>query len=408
MKMRILHATTLLWMLVLAISCQDPLAPNPYPEEQTSSNNGKMTIKASIEQRSSDSKTVINGSNVYWSDGDQIRVYNSDNPEGVVFTRKSGEGTTAVFEGDIISGPGPFYFVYPADAAGRLSGNSVAFNVPSTQTYVPNSFALGSCIAAGYSTELKNVNLKNVGGVLKFSLSGDVTITKINVYTRSSELLCGAASINIPSSSDPTIDFDSEQDASYLRCVTLDCGTGVSISGGKDFYFSLPANAFATSGFYLEMVDSNGNAMLKYSSSGAGANTILRSYIRSMSVLTYAPQYRASFLLPAVEAGGFSEVENGGSGSLCCSYVQGSGQYAYTIGTDTQTFRIQDWSSGFALTLNMPKVMMPGTKANVTVTASGNTGGIVSGPAEMRVLKKMGHRVWLANGSTGYIMFVED
>lgn len=410
MKKHFLQATALLWMVMLAVSCQDPLAPDPISEEQASSNKGKMTIRASIEQRSPESKTVLNGTSVYWSEGDKIRVYNSDNPDGVVFTRKSGgEGNTADFEGDIISGSGPYYIVYPADAAGSLSGNRVAFNVSSTQAYVSNSFALGSSIAAGYSATLENIKLYNVGGVLKFSLTGDATIKKINVYTRGSELLCGAAGIDIPSSGDPTLDFDSGQDASYFRCVTLDCGTGVSISGGKDFYVSLPAGAFAASGFYLEAVDSDGNAMLKYSSSAADANTIGRSHIRSMSTLTYNPQYRASFLLPeTVEAGGFTGVEKDETCNTCCSYVRGVGQYAYTIGTETQTFRIQDWTSGFALVLDMPKAITPGSKANVTVTASGDTGGIASGSAEMRVLKKMGHRVWLANGSTGYIMFVEE
>jgi len=409
MKKRFLQATALLGLLMLAVSCQDPLAPDPVSGEQASSNNGKMTIRASIEQRSPESKTVIQGLNIYWSEGDKIRVYNSDNPDGVVFTRKSGTGNTADFEGDIISGSGPYYIVYPADAAGSLSGSRVAFNVSSSQAYVSNSFALGSSIAAGYSATLEDIKLRNVGGVLKFSLSGDATIKKINVYTRGSERLCGAAGIDIPSSGDPTLVFDSGQDASYLRCVTLDCGAGVSISGGNDFYVSLPAGAFAASGFYLEAVDSQGNAMLKYSSSAADENTINRSHIRSMSTLTYNPQYRAAFLLPeSVEAGGFTGVEKDETCNTCCSYVRGVGQYAYTIGAETQTFRIQDWTSGFALVLAMPRAITPGSKANVTVTASGETGGIASGSAEMRVLKKMGHRVWLANGSTGFIMFVEE
>ena len=416
MKKKCLQSAAFLWMLVLAVSCFDPLSPGEIKEDQTPAE-GKMFIRATLEQRVSETKTVLSGQQVSWTQGDKFKVFNASNPDGVVFTLKEeGSGGTAIFEGDIVSGEGPFYYVYPADAATAFSGSSVSMNLPATQTYVANSFALGSCIAAGTSATLESVTFNHVSGVLLLQLKDENSrrISKINVYTKGTENLCGSASVQF-SGSVPSLSFTSEQTLANPQCVTLDCsqveGGGVELSGtATGFYVSLPDGVFSD-GFYLEAVDIEGNVMVKYST----ANTIEKTHIRRMEAFLYKPQYKEAFLLPStVEAGGFTGVkQTDASLGISYPYVQGEGQYAYSVQSGTRNLRIQDWSRGFAMTLEVAatETLIPGTTTTNAVSVSVN--GSATGSSTMRVLKKVGNRVWLAEDVTtspvkGYIMFVED
>ena len=414
MKKRIIQATALLWMLFVAVSCFDPLTPGEIKEGKTPPE-GKMFIKATLQPRPSDTKTVLDGTNVYWSEGDAFKVFNASNPDGVVFSLQSGSGgTDAVFVGDIVSGDGPFFYVYPAATAGSLAGNSVSVDVPPTQTYVANSFALGSCIAAGTSADLDNVSFKHVSGVLLLQLkdANERKISKINVYTKGAENLCGAARVQFLSDG-PTLNFEDEQTIPHTQCVTLDCsqvaGGGVLLdnsTNGVPFYLALPVGVFS-GGFYLEAVDKEGDVMVKYS----GANPIADKKILRMAPFAFSPQYEDDFMLETVGAAAVTgvRVDDGESVLYCCSYDPGWGQFSYSLSASKRTVRIQNWEEGFALSLEMPLTVTPGTEVAVTVNALGNITGISSGTvSDMRVLKKIGNQVWLANGSTGYIMLLED
>ena len=416
MKKFFVLAAALMSGLLLSVSCQDPLLPED-PDEALSLSSGKtMIIKATIAPRAPESKTVLNAGEtsgtVYWSAGDQIRVYSTSHPEGVVFTLKTGDGTaSASFIGDAIADTdGPFYFVYPADAAGTQTSSGIPLNVPAAQTYVANSFALGSCIAAGYSDALDNITLKPLSGVLMLQLKGNKRISKINVYTKAAENLCGAATLSYLSDT-PVLNFDSEQTVANPQCVTLDCsgetGGGVQLGATTtNFFVALPVGVFAD-GFYLEMVDTEDNVMVKYS----GANEITGTKIRKMAVFEHKPQYEKAFMIESVAGAAVTGVkpEDGDDVFYRCSYDPGWGQFAYSVASGKRTVRIQNWDEGYALSLEMPDSVTPGTEVEVTVTVLGTIAGISSGTvSNMRVLKKEGKRVWLANGSTGYIMLLED
>ena len=98
---------------ILAVSCSGiremyPAMPGSDSILQTDS----ITFSAYIGQ---DSRTQLGESmDVRWSDGDKVRVFTADNPQGTEFNLVDGAGTTrGVFVGPAV-GEGPYYAVYPS------------------------------------------------------------------------------------------------------------------------------------------------------------------------------------------------------------------------------------------------------------------------------------------------------
>ena len=277
-------------------------------------------------------------------------------------------------------------------------------------------------MAVGRASALSSrqtIALQNMDALLLLPVKGGNTVSEIHAYTNGTESLCGAASLSIPAGSAPALTFlhTGRQDGAGQR-LTLDCGRrGVQLSNSyTTFYLSVPAGSFAQ-GLYLEVLDTERNAMPGYRASQTAVD---RNVIRELEPLTYAAQYKAAFLLPEmvpspapVEAGGFTGVLPADESLVaCCPYIRGAGQFAFSVANGSRNLRIQDWSQGFSLSLGIPakEPLVPGkstTKA-VSITPQGNTGGITSGSAPMQVVKKVGNRVWLADGSKGYIMLLED
>ena len=417
MRKSLFPIIAVLGLMFMGAACTvEELAPEQNGDESGLVHNGKtVTISAKLEQP--DTKTAFGESNsVCWSANDQIRIFNASTPEGEVFMLTSGAGSTsAVFSGDALSGDGPFYAVYPASAGVSLTDGSVSVTVPSTQTYAAGSFGNGFNISVSKADKLEDFSFKNVGGVICFSLKGQTNVKSINLYTKGEELLNGSASISF-SGETPSMSWATVQSGDALQMVSLDCGrTGVELDATDEtpFYMVLPAGALSA-GFTIEVIDTEGKAMVK--NVAGNSAQIVRSSIRPMPAFTYAASYEASFLLSTAPAGAFSGIlAESGSFTVGCTYSEESGQYAYknvaTGDSPSRYVRIQDWSAGFALGLTAPYTLSAGTKASVKVESLGATGVSSSDATEMKVLKKVGNRVWLADTTNGYgfiMMMVED
>ena len=417
MRKSIFPIIAILGLMFTGAACTvEELVPGQNGDENGPVLNGRtVTISAKLEQP--DTKTAFGESyTVCWSPDDQIRIYNASTPEGEVFTLASGSGsTTAVFTGNELSGSGPFYAVYPASAGGALTDGAVSITVPATQTYAAGSFGKGFNISVSKADELDEFSFKNVGGVISFSLTGQANVRSINLYTKGEELLNGSASISF-SGETPSMSWATGQSGDALQMVSLDCGsTGAELDATDEtpFYMVLPSGALSA-GFTIEVIDSEGKAMVK--NVAGNSAQIVRSSIRPMPAFEYASQYKASFLLSDASAGAFSGIlAESGTYAVGCTYSEESGQYAYinvsTGESPTRYVRIQDWTAGFALGLTTPYALSAGTKASVEVESLGNTGVSSSAATEMKVLKKVGNRVWLAETTNGYgfiMMLVED
>ena len=353
---------------------------------------------------------------VLWSTGDKVRVFNSANPSGVEFTLSAGAGSTAgTFSapGSGI-GDGPFYAVYPSEAATALNGTAVSISVPSVQTYAEGSFGPKANIAAGKADVLEEIRFRNLLGAVEFTLTGSATVTGVSIRARGTAQLNGAATINGWDDEAPSLSFGTDQTADSFRQISLDCGTGSALTSyGKTFYISVPAGTMGD-GFTFEADDAQGGSMVIYAGVVEG-NKVARSGLLQMPSLAYQANYKKDFLI-ATDPGACINILSEGEMLYQCSYTEGVSQYAYkntTGDSGTRYVRLEDWEEEYMLAVTMPYALAEGMNVDVTVKATGDTGAITSsdGAVTMRVVKKTDDLVWLADAATGngyILMMVED
>ncbi len=412
-------------MSLAAVSCMEPIVVDDpvqpgFVEEKPVPAPDSMTFTVALEQ--GDTKTLLSGTEVLWSEGDKIKLFNSTHPSGQEYTLTAGIGKkTGTFSGPVMDGSGPFYAVYPSSAATALDASgTITLNVPATQTYGSNNdtFAPGANVSAGINTSndpTTGFAFKNLFGVLRFNITGS-TSTKIGsiVVTSkgSTDVLNGAFSLSF-SGGVPTTTPASEQTAASPWKLTLDCcyspGEGIGLSSAETELFLVVPAGTLDAGMTVEVVDLNNKVMVL--NSGAQTGFITRSHIRPMPSFNFAAQYNAAFLQSDVASGAFTGVAATATQESACTYVPSSGQYSFMNTASTRQIRIQDWNAGFALTLSTPYEIKAGTKVNVDVTAYGVSGiSSTSSTTEMRVLKVVGDRAWIVDPNTGngFIMMLVE
>jgi len=402
---------------LMSTACTDQLTPAAIEKENLVPEKEKtMVFQASLEQPEAATKTSLDGLNVVWTEGDKIRIFNHSHQDGVVFTLKAGDGgkTSGSFEGKDI-GDGPYYAIYPASVT---DGTDPAFyETPSVsihgeigpnQSYVANSFGNGANVAVASASDL-NLSFKNLFGTISFTLTGDATITKINVYTRGSDILNGYLHITDIDTDNPVGEVAADPSADHLY-KTLSCGSGVALNDGDGvtFYIMAPVDAFAK-GFFVEFIDDAGTAMIK-SAKESSKNVVKRSGIIQMSAFKYTPQYSASFLSETKDFAAYSAVT--GSGTKLSADQFASQSVAGDPGS--RSVRFQNWTDGYSFSLNI--ILPINHNQAVAVDVENLLGdvplaiGSAEESKEMKVIKKFGNRAWVVDAATsvGYVVRLTD
>lgn len=395
---------------ILAVSCSGiremyPALPGSDSILQTDS----ITFSAYIGQ---DSRTQLGESmDVRWSDGDKVRVFTADNPQGTEFNLVDGAGTTrGVFVGPAV-GEGPYYAVYPSQSAVEMTADALTVNLPSSQSYAAGSFGQGAGISAGMAGRLDGVHFHNLIGALQLTLSGDRTITGIRICSSDGGPLFGPAVINEWDKTVPSLTMEAGQTDDSCRELFLDCGAGVALSdGGTTFHLTVPAGTLG-GGYRIEVYDSEGLAMVKYAKAEPN-NQVDRNEVVQMPSFAFQPVYKTDFLL-SDKIGAYTNAGEKGEMALCCSYVEEQSQFAFlnSTGQNTRYLRLEDWDAGYALGLTMPYTLTPGKNSRVTVKSLGLP-SIPSGEVEkMQVVKISDAKVWMLDPGSGngfILMMVED
>ena len=173
---------------------------NPYDGSVRRSSVSQMVLVAVQETPEGETKTTLSGSQVLWSAGDQIKVFNAATPEGVILTLKAEDAGQAVgeFAGDAILGDGPFYAVYPAGAAGTFSAGAVSITIPQAQTLAAGSFGNGANISMAKADNLSDaLQFKNVLGAVCIQLGSSIDATRIRIQTKGTEPLWGSGTVQM-------------------------------------------------------------------------------------------------------------------------------------------------------------------------------------------------------------------
>lgn len=282
----------ILSIMIIAAGCRIEEFENPE------AGHGISEIYAAVEAVSDDhTKTYLEGTEILWSEGDQIAAfigntslcrYNIDpssaGSRNAVFKKDetyTGSSYSTDIQGNVAWYPFCELYMY-----GKTYFSFSNFDVSATQTYSPSSFGSGAflMVAVTKDSDDHNFYFKNLFGALMIQLKGAGSIRSVSVKGNSDEVLAGYANATASYGRDPEIILAAGNTAIYT--VTLDCGNnGVELKPDEStpFIIALPPVAFEK-GFTITVEDTWGGTK-EYSTSKT--NPIYRSKIRRMPVLEY-------------------------------------------------------------------------------------------------------------------------
>ena len=183
---------------------------------------------------------------------------------------------------------------------------------PAEQTYTPGSFAdLSFPMVAVTASGSRNLSFKNVGGVLKLSLTGDYAVSSITLSGNSGELLSGTSSVTVGKDGIPSVQMDPETSGQE---VTLLCDPAVQLDTetATDFYISIPPTDFEA-GFTVTITNSEGASIIKSTSkrNNVGRSMILVMPGISDSNFSHIKPAKETMIMDEEQISYFSEVEDG-------------------------------------------------------------------------------------------------
>jgi len=395
----ILYLTAALWALP-SVSCRNQGVQEDPLQTDASSKKEFITITATLDPAT---KTSLDGLAVVWEAGDKIAAsyvgyqYIDElniNPEDV-------GKTTARFSG--YANPSDDCIIYPSEI-NKFNDpycfqKSFRVTLPSTQSYRQNSFAKGANVAIGKTDDLsKPVTLVNAGGLLKLTVKGSASISKIELTSNSnSEFLAGDAYISKTFTTDVKPNFVNNGDLSSK--LTLDCGTGVALSqAGTDFYFFLPLGTLSN-GFIVQIFDTQGGSMTLQAAASA-SNKIQRSKILEMPAITYQSGNLPAKFIAKTTLGVYGNCLT--EPVLQTAYLTNKVQAGVTKNNTNQIFSLKNWEDEWIVEFVLPATLASDAVYDIEVKPVIGTGsGFISETLTLKFLLSKDGFGWFVDTSTG-------
>ncbi len=241
-----------------------------------------VTLKASIEQNKGNDRTSLNPTNgaINWTAGDQILVNNGTS--NAIFTLTGGAGSsegTFVYAGEYEFGTNNIA-VYPQTAT--ISGNTVSFTLPETQTAEAGTFGNGANPMIGTFTNPDDLTFTSLCGGLGISLTGDnMAITGIEIVSNNAnDKLNGAFEADCTATHP---ELTAAASNSGTNRVMLSCNATLTATAAQEFYIVLPVGTL-TQGFTMN-VYSGGTEPIFSKSTANGALMVEWNKVKTMSTL---------------------------------------------------------------------------------------------------------------------------
>ncbi len=245
-------------------------------EEQFEGRPDPDNYYAAVETFGTDTRTALGeGHSVVWSSEDRIAIFEG-NGSGQAYQvldayagKSSGEfaeveglvaeGTGASLEGTIAVYPFNEDLSVTSGDNGDYIIEGISF--PSEQKYIAGSFSDEAFpMTAICEQGSKNLSFKNIGGVLKLSLTGSYSVSLITLTGNSGEPLSGSATVTLGPDGIPSVTMSDDASTS----VSLVCDPAVQLDPetATDFYISIPPTDFEA-GFSITVTDSEFHQTIK-------------------------------------------------------------------------------------------------------------------------------------------------
>ena len=281
-----------LWM---AATCTAAFILASCQEESFEGRPDPDNYYASVETFGTDTRTALGeGRSVVWSSEDRIAIFER-NGAGQAYQvlnayvgKSSGEfeeveglvaeGTGAGIEGTIAVYPFNEDLTVTSGDNGDYIIEGISF--PAEQKYIAGSFSDEAFpMTAICEQGSKNLSFKNIGGVLKLSLTGSYSVSQIILTGNSGELLSGPATVTLGPDGIPLVKMSN--DASNYVSLICDPAIQINPETVTDFYISIPRTDFEN-GFSVKVTDNEFHQIIKTTNK---ENITKRSSILAMPIL---------------------------------------------------------------------------------------------------------------------------
>ena len=262
-----------LFALVVTVfaACSTDATQDVAPEIPTSPDE----LYVSFDEEDTRIQLGENGTPV-WTEGDLVSVfYKSDGNDCYKFTGATGDrsGTlmrTSVGEWSRRGDNVVVVYPYNKDYIISLASNTVEASLPAEQTYLKDSYGVGSSLMVA-SGDYKQFALKNVCGWLKLQFTGSGYVSKIVLRGNNGEQVAGNLLICADDAScilaEASADINDDEvggalltESSILTEVTLNCGdVALNPKTPTAFYIALPPQTF-TKGLTITMYGIDGTS----------------------------------------------------------------------------------------------------------------------------------------------------
>ncbi len=255
------------------------------------------TITISFEQ---DTRAQLNDQiQSVWTAEDRVSVFYFDDANCCYrFTGQTGD-RTGTFERETEKVPNSAnnktVVVYPYSEYTSImpSTSTVTTKFPTTQTYLKDSYGVGSSIMLYVGTG-NSFSLRNLCGWLELKFTGSGTVKKIEVRGNNGEQFADRISFNydtfaslVSGTGGDFGDLEIGGSLSFDEAMTLDCGEGVALDAEQkiSFYIALLPTTFEK-GITATVTFDNGSVVEKTAS---GAFSIDRNTITPFSTISVKP-----------------------------------------------------------------------------------------------------------------------
>ena len=218
---------------LMTISCAvEPDQPVKAPQTKLGVSLEDVQSKTHLAPEGTDQEKVRK---VLWSEGDMINVNGSVSQP--LTAQQAGE-TTAEFSFNCAMSE--YNVVYPASVCADReysADGTITIEIPSIQKYSPTSFGNGAAILYGYASEGSSVNLENLCGAVRVTLTGAATVkSAIMVSTDVTEPVAGTFNLN-PRTGELSVIEGGKSVSLEIEAVEVD-------QNGQSFYFTLPRGVY--------------------------------------------------------------------------------------------------------------------------------------------------------------------
>ena len=249
----------------------------------------KMSFTGVVDDNIGTKTALTSDYNVIWTSGDQISVFangnNSQFTASNIRASESGlEGGVATFEG-MATAADVYYGVYPYNESATISETIVSTVLPTDQTAVAGSFAVGSNISVAKAAEEDVLQFRNAGAIVGLTVNGE-GISAIRLQSADgTAAMSGAVTVDV--SGDTPVMAMASGAVNHVRLVAEQPSddnpdaTG-TLTSGETYYFVVAPGEYSG----LQLVFENAGLDATYTTTTSETVTVERNGNKNLGEFT--------------------------------------------------------------------------------------------------------------------------